>query len=307
MMSEFFKRSSLQRKFIAITFLTGIFFMVLVGFLVTKRNNMIMYRDIERQGRLLAETLAIPVMNDLIYERLGLVEEGGLIDNYITEIFNEDVVDLVYITVLDTNGRVVSHNDFSEYGLVYDDPITANALTADNTVVQKFYAADIDANALDFATPLSIGKKRWGTLKFGVSLKMLEKEMQATIYVVVVTTILMLASGLIVIIMLSRRFIRPITELARTMEQAGGDQLDVKVVTKSGTDEIALLGKSFNRMIDRIRLSNLEIKNTHDKLLQFVSTIEKAGDNVLDVKVDMEGSKEINLLCRSDKPSLPEF
>jgi signal transduction histidine kinase len=299
MMSEFFKRSSLQRKFIAITFLTGIFFMVLVGFLVTKRNNMIMYRDIERQGRLLAETLAIPVMNDLIYERLGLVEEGGLIDNYITEIFNEDVVDLVYITVLDTNGRVVSHNDFSEYGLVYDDPITANALTADNTVVQKFYAADIDANALDFATPLSIGKKRWGTLKFGVSLKMLEKEMQATIYVVVVTTILMLASGLIVIIMLSRRFIRPITELARTMEQAGGDQLDVKVVTKSGTDEIALLGKSFNRMIDRIRLSNLEIKNTHDKLLQFVSTIEKAGDDVLDVKVDMEGSKEINLLCRS--------
>ncbi|UCD66423.1 MAG: HAMP domain-containing protein, partial [Deltaproteobacteria bacterium] len=284
---------------IAITFLTGIFFMVLVGFLVTKRNNMIMYRDIERQGRLLAETLAIPVMNDLIYERLGLVEEGGLIDNYITEIFNEDVVDLVYITVLDTNGRVVSHNDFSEYGLVYDDPITANALTADNTVVQKFYAADIDANALDFATPLSIGKKRWGTLKFGVSLKMLEKEMQATIYVVVVTTILMLASGLIVIIMLSRRFIRPITELARTMEQAGGDQLDVKVVTKSGTDEIALLGKSFNRMIDRIRLSNLEIKNTHDKLLQFVSTIEKAGDDVLDVKVDMEGSKEINLLCRS--------
>jgi hypothetical protein len=58
--------------------------MVLMGYLVTKRNNIIMYSNIERQGRLLAETLAIPVMNDLIYERLGLVEEGGLIDNYIT-------------------------------------------------------------------------------------------------------------------------------------------------------------------------------------------------------------------------------
>ena len=84
-----YKHFSLQRKFIIMTFLTGIFFMVFMGYLVTKRNNIIMYRNIERQGRLLAETLAIPVMNDLIYERLGLVEEGGLIDNYITGIFKK--------------------------------------------------------------------------------------------------------------------------------------------------------------------------------------------------------------------------
>jgi signal transduction histidine kinase len=294
-----YKHFSLQRKFIIMTFLTGIFFMVLMGYLVTKRNNIIMYRNIERQGRLLAETLAIPVMNDLIYERLGLVEEGGLIDNYITEIFNENVIDLIYITVLDTNGRVISHNDFNEYGLVYNDPITSKALASDITVVQKFHAADIGSNALDFATPLSIGKKRWGTLKFGVSLKMLEKEMRATIYGVFVITIMMLASGFAVIVMLSRRFIRPITELARTMEQARGDRLEVKVITTNGSDEIARLGQSFNQMINRIRQSNIELKNTHNKLLQFVNIIEKAGGDMLDVKVDIEGSKEITLLCQS--------
>jgi signal transduction histidine kinase len=293
------KHFSLQRKFIIITFLTGIIFMVIMGYLVTKRNNSIIYKNIERQGRLLAETLAIPIMNDLIYERLGLVEEGGLIDNYITEIFDENVIDLIYLTVLDTNGRVISHNDFSEYGLVYDDPITAKALTSDITVVQKFHAADIGSNALDFATPLLIGKKRWGTLKFGVSLKMLEKEMQSTIYGVVVITILMLASGLAVIVLLSRRFIKPITELARTMEEARGDRLEVQVNTKDGSDEIARLGQSFNQMINRIREANLELKNTHEKLLQFVSIIEKAGGDTLDVKVDIEGSKEITLLCQS--------
>jgi signal transduction histidine kinase len=294
-----FKHFSLQRKFIIMTFLTGIFFMVIMGYLVTKRNNIIMYSNIERQGRLLAETLAIPVMNDLIYERLGLVEEGGLIDNYITEIFNKNVIDLIYLTVLDTNGRVISHNNFKEYGLVYNDPITAKALTSDITVVQKFYATDIGTNALDFATPLLIGKKRWGTLKFGVSLKMLEKEMQSTIYVVVVITVLMLASGLAVIVLLSRRFIKPISELAETMEHARGDRLEVQVITKNGSDEIARLGQSFNQMINRIRQSNLELKNTHEKLLQFVSIIEKAEGDTLDVKVDIEGSKEITLLCQS--------
>ena len=83
------------------------------------------------------------------------------------------------------------------------------------------------------------------------------------------------------------------------MERAGGDKLDVRVITKNGSDEIARLGQSFNRMIDRIRQSNLELKNTHEKLLQFVSIIEKAGGDTLDVKVDIEGSKEITLLCQS--------
>ena len=258
-----------------------------------------MHRDIERQGRLLAETLAIPVMNDLLYERLGLVEEGGLIDNYITGIFSKKEISLIYIAVLDENGRVISHNDFNEYGHVYDDPITVKALASDSTVVQKFQDHQTDSDALDFATPLSIGKKRWGTLKFAVSLKVLEQEVQSTIFNVSIITILMLIVSFGVIVLLSRQFIRPITKLAQIMERAGGDKLDVKVITKRGSDEIARLEQSFNQMIDRIRDSNLEIKNTHDKLLQFVRIIEKAGGDTLDVKVDIEGSKEITLLCQS--------
>ena len=258
-----------------------------------------MHRDIERQGRLLAETLAIPVMNDLLYERLGLVEEGGLIDNYITGIFGKKEINLIYIAVLDENGRVISHNDFNEYGHVYDDPITVKALASDSTVVQKFQDHQTDSGALDFATPLSIGKKRWGTLKFGVSLKVLEQEVQSTIFNVTIITIMMLIVSFGVIVLLSRQFIRPITKLAQIMERAGGDRLDVRVITKDGSDEIARLGHSFNQMINRIRDSNLEIKRTHDELLQFVGIIENADERMLDVKVDMEGSKEITLLCQS--------
>ena len=260
---------------------------------------MIMHRDIERQGRLLAETLAIPVMNDLLYERLGLVEEGGLIDNYISGIFSKKEINLIYIAVLDENGRIISHNDFNEYGRVYDDPITVKALASDSTVVQKFHDHQTDSSALDFATPLSIGKKRWGTLRFAVSLKVLEQEVHSTILRVSIITIMMLAVSFGIIVLLSRRFIRPIVELAQIMERAGGDRLDVRVITKGGSDEIARLGQSFNQMIDRIRDSNLEIKSTHEKLLQFVGIIENADERMLDVKVDIEGSNEITLLCQS--------
>jgi signal transduction histidine kinase len=294
----FLKNVSLQRKFIIITSAAVIFFMLVMGIIVTKRENSIMYRDIERQGRLLAQTLAIPVMNDLIYEKLGLVEEGGLIDNYVTEIFNRKDIDLIYLAVLDGKGRVIAHNDFSEYGKIYDDGITLKALVSDTTEVQKFHDEGSGHDALDIATPLSIGKKRWGTLKFAVSLKQLDNEIRATIIGVFIFTMFLLLCGFAVIVLLSRRFIRPITDLAITMEEARGDMLDVKVDVE-GRDEIALLGQSFNRMVKRIQESNLKLKQTHEELLLFVRNIEKTSGDMLDVKIDIEGCDEITLLCES--------
>ena len=298
MRHTFLRNSSLQGKFIIITSAVVILFMILMGVMVTRRESTIMYRDIERQGKLLAQTLAIPVMNDLIYERLGLVEEGGLIDNYVTEIFTRKDIDLIYLTVLDGKGRVTSHNDFNEYGKIYNDPITIKSLVSDKTEVQKYYDEASGHDALDISTPLSIGKKRWGTLKFAVSLKRLDKEIRATVLGVIISTLILLAGSFGVIVLLSRRFIRPITKLAGTMESAGGDLLDVKVDAE-GEDEIALLGQSFNRMIERIRVSNLKLKQTHEELLLFVSNIEKTSGDMLDVKVDIKGCDEITLLCES--------
>ncbi len=258
---------TLYKKFVLITSLSIIVFMVSTGVYITKRESTIMYSDIERQGMLLAKTLAIPVINDFIYERLGLVEEGGLIDNYITEMFERKDIDLVYIAVLDEKGKVLSHNDFKEYGKTYNDPLTLKSILSDTTVVQKFYDEPTGHSALDFTTPLSISKKRWGTLKFAISLKKVEKEINSTIIRVALLALFALFGGFIIIIVLGRRFIGPITDLAKIMEGAGGDKLDVKV-NIHGRDELALLGQSFNHMIDRIREANLELKKTHEKLLQ---------------------------------------
>jgi signal transduction histidine kinase len=292
---------SLQRKFVLVTSIAVIVLMILLGLLITRRESFMMYRNTERQGRLLAETLAIPIMNDLLYERLGFVEEGGLIDTYVTEIIRNKNIDLLYIAVLDEKGIVIAHNDFNEYGKVYDDPITTKAFSSQFTVVQKFIHEPAGHEALDFATPLSIGKKRFGTLKLAISLERVKDEVQVAIRVVLLFTLLFLCCGFIIIFMLSKRFIIPITQMARTMEQASGDMLDVRMKTEGG-DEIALLGISFNRMIDRIRESNTELKRTHEKLLQFARTMEKAGGDMLDVKVDLKdigGKDEIALLGQS--------
>ncbi|MEW6409908.1 MAG: hypothetical protein AB1488_07330, partial [Nitrospirota bacterium] len=167
---KFFENLGLQYKFILITTIAIILLMSIIGYMAVERERTLLYAEIERQGKLLAETLAIPIINDLIYERLGLVEEGGLIDNYVMETYNRQDIDLVYIAILDEEGKVISHNDLTEYGKIYNDPLTQNLLMAETTLLEHSFNTAINHNILDVGTPLSIGKKRWGTLRFAISL-----------------------------------------------------------------------------------------------------------------------------------------
>jgi len=263
--ANFFPGLSLRHKFILLTTLAIVVFMTIIGYLAVAREKNILYGEVEKQGRLLGETLAIPIVNDLIYERLGLVEEGGLLDNYILEIFNRKDVDLLYIAILDEESKVISHHNITEYGKVYADPLTENILKTDGTIIQHVSAGE--HQALDFGVPLSIGKKRWGSLKFGISLEKVEHETLATVKKIIILTIIFLITGFVIILLLTKRFIGPITQLVNTMEKARGDYLDIRVEVK-GRDELAVLGERFNSMIARIRQANEELKKTHEKLVQ---------------------------------------
>ncbi|MBF0465103.1 MAG: HAMP domain-containing protein [Nitrospirae bacterium] len=260
--SVLFSRLGLQYKFILITTCSIIAAMGIVGYLAVEREKNILYVEAEKQGRLLGETLAIPIINDLIYEKLGIVEEGGLLDNYIMEIFSRQDIALLYIAVLNEAGKVMSHNNITEYGKVYTDQLTRRALASDSTIVQQ-----IDNNTLDFGVPLSIGKKKWGVLRFGLSLEKVEREILVTIKRIVILTMALLFAGFVIIMLLSKRFISPIIHLANTMEKARGDYLDISVDVK-GHDELAILGKRFNSMIERLRQANEDLKKTHEKLIR---------------------------------------
>ncbi len=260
-----FLKPGLQSRFILFTGFSIIGLMAVLGFIAVQREREILYQEVEREGRLLGETLAIPIINDLIYERLGLVEEGGLLDNYIMEIFQKKDINLLYIAILDGSGKVISHNDITEYGKTYNDSITLSALNSERPLIQRIFHKD--KPAIDFSFPLSIGKKRWGTLKFGISLEKVKKEVTATVLRIVLLTCFFLIAGFGIIVLLSQRFIRPITELADTMERIRGEELDVRIPVK-GMDEIAVLTDRFNSLMERIRDAQIELRKTHERLMQ---------------------------------------
>jgi signal transduction histidine kinase len=245
-------RLNIQIKFVLITGVLIILVMGVIGYLTIKRDKDILIKETVKQGKLLAETLAIPIINDMVYEKLGLIEEGGLLDYYITEIYNKKEINLVYIMILDKDGKVISHSDVKEYGKFFNDPISIRAIHSDNTRIQKFFDTKIRHHIIDVATPLIISGERWGTLRLGISLEKLEHKISSTMINIIILTVLLLTGGFITIFFITRHFIKPISILANTMEEVGKGNLDVKVNIQR-SDEFGILCKQFNKMIENLK------------------------------------------------------
>jgi two-component system NtrC family sensor kinase len=185
----------------------------------------------------------------------------------VREIYGRKDLDFLYVAVLDEYNRIISHNDFSHYGEILDNAFIQRVAQTDEVTVNRSVDQEGGHAVLEFAAPLSIGGKRWGMLMFAVSLQAVEQETRRLIGRIAGILAFALLAGLGLIFLLNQRFISPITAMAETMREIDSELPDRKVEVH-GDDELALLGRNFNHMIDRIREANLVMKRAHEKLLQ---------------------------------------
>ncbi len=258
---------SLQKKFILIAFISVLVLALIVSFFVATKTRSALYNATEQKGRMLAKTVSVLIVNELIYEKLGLVEEGGLIDNYVRELYQRQELELEYVAVLDNNLQVISHSDFGEFGKFYEDPFAKDAQVAVDVLVKKTKHATSHKDALEFAIPLSIEGKRWGVLLFSLSLENVEREAKTILFQILSLTCMALVFLFVLIYFLSQRFIRPIIDLSQAMAEVEVGMVE-KTIPVKGKDELSQLAESYNEMVRRIREANEEMKLAHEKLLQ---------------------------------------
>lgn len=262
---EIFKLN-IRKKFIIINFFIVIVLSTITSLYFFNFEKKTLYKRIVTEVTLFGETLAIPIVNDLIYERLGLVEEGGLLDNYLQGIFSEKKLNFVYIAVLDDNDTVISHTDIKEYGKRFDDELMLKINREKKTIVSLnkdlFFSKSVEV-----LVPLLISEKKWGTLRFVVSLDNERKEFAFAILKIFFITIILIFLGYFLVLYLSNIFVNPITTLATAMTKTDIEKLDTYLPVK-GDDEFAYLTIQFNNLIERIRLANEELQKKNQMLLQ---------------------------------------
>src|SRR3990172_9311982 len=109
-------RLSIKGRYVAYTTLLIIILMSIIGYVEKNREERLLIEKAEQSGETLVEALGISCVNTLLYQELGLVEEGGLLDNYISQIMENRNLHVVYAMILDRDNRVIAHNDYREYG-----------------------------------------------------------------------------------------------------------------------------------------------------------------------------------------------
>lgn len=256
---------SLRIRFMALAVLLTLLFSAIWGFWTWNREKDFLYERLSQKGEILVSAMAIPIINALLYEELGIISEGGLLDNFVADIMANELLRPLYAVVVDQEGKVLAHNRFSEYGNVYSDPSTL-ADIAGTSFRQRSLVYE-GQQALNMAVPLAIAGKRWGCLCIGVPLGPLQQELRS-----LATHIILFSAGfsflaLILFYLVGEGLARPLVALARQMEQVNeGDLPNLAEATRQ--DEIGLLQTNFRRMLGRLRRSEVERETTFARMLE---------------------------------------
>src|SRR4030043_798778 len=115
---------TLQGKFTLYLSILIIVIMSALAFWNISREKRLLQDAIVKEGKALVESLAISCTNTVLYEEIGLVEEGGLLDNYISDLIQRRDLKIIYAMILDSKGKVIAITSMIEVGNSYQDEVT---------------------------------------------------------------------------------------------------------------------------------------------------------------------------------------
>jgi signal transduction histidine kinase len=216
-------------------------------------------------GSVLVSSMAIPMINALLYEELGLVSVGGLLDNFIVDIMNNPQLKPVYALVTDPKGKILAHSQINQFGQHLDDELTKSALAATSVIIrQQTWQGQ---KVLDVGSPLAIHGKRWGCLRVGFPLAPLQAQLKSLAMRIASFSAIFAFGALLLFFIAGSRLVKPLRNLAKEMERVDGEKL-AKIPLSPRRDELGLLQNSFSQMLKRLRKSEHERDESVKQLLE---------------------------------------
>lgn len=249
-------RFSIKTRFALLAALIVATSSALWGGWVWQNERRLLYERLEGEGKAMMTSLATPIINALLYEEMRVIEEGGLLDNFVEEIMGSTIFQTSYAFVTDNRGRVLAHNRYTEYGKTYDDPLTLSALSTESYCC-RISPGSAEQPVLEMAMPLRIYGKIWGALRVGISTAPLSAQLHELALRIVTFSLLLFFFGTIIFYVVGANLARPLRRLAATMGAIDSETLQTEI-PRNRSDEIGLLQESFMEMLQRLKRSEDE-------------------------------------------------
>ncbi len=241
--------------------------------------------QIEKRGLGVAQSLAAASMADLtIYNYVALERSAN------QAALNPDIE---YVIIHDKEGRVAGYSgrpDLQNKFLMDDLSQKANAATA--PLIQKRLFKSGKTDVLDVAAPVFLNETgdRWGTIRLGLSLAPMHKQIRLTQWIILAVGLMALAVGILVSTWAAKRVTYPLGNLVHATIEAAQGNLSQEISVKTG-DEVEILASNFSTMIQEIldhrkqlEMQLVEIKRLHRHTEKLLTTMK---DGLM--SVDMDG------------------
>ena len=157
--------------------------------------------------------------------------------------------DVVYAMVLDADGKVAAHSRSPErVGLLIQGAVPERAASATEPVTQETVTGAGEA-VYDFAVPILVDDRKWGTARLGLSKRRMEAEIRRARLELGALTVVTLLLGSAAAALVARRIARPVQQLAEGAAAISRGEMNQRI-EPSTTDEIGRLAAAFKELAD---------------------------------------------------------
>jgi signal transduction histidine kinase len=261
---------SLQGKFILVAFVCILIFTTIGNFIVLSREEKLYRQDIIHQGKILAEISRLMLTNVMVFNELGMMDNQDLVDYldyFIMNLIERDLR-VKYVAILDNTGKVLAHNNISEFGKTYRNSSIEECLYDLKTKI-SFDKLEHDT-ILKITTPLNIDTKNWGIIQVGLSTAEVQESINALKKNINMITTIFSILSLIIVSIGAKVLAKPVIRLTKTMDgiRTHGDFEQQNIMLDERLDEIGKLQNSFRWMLRRLWEADQERKKTWEVLSQ---------------------------------------
>jgi signal transduction histidine kinase len=220
--------------------------------LVERRQRTAIVQEVEKRALVMAQALASTVISDLLTYNYVSIEQ--------TVLQFSKKPDLVYAVVLDKEGSVAAQF-LRDYPLRQILNQQTGERKAGGPILDQVHVPATEWDTLyDVTLPVTIelSPLPWGTVRLGVSLKAMHREISRTRWQIAGFGVLGLLLGSASAMFLARRMTRPIQALTRGVGAVGRGDFTQRIEVTS-KDELGQLSVAFNEMTAQLaRVRELE-------------------------------------------------
>ncbi|PYM74535.1 MAG: hypothetical protein DME03_13555 [Candidatus Rokuibacteriota bacterium] len=280
---------SLRAKLLLGTILVIVLVMAAVVVVVEHTLRVAIIDELQRRGEALVRNLGATSYGPLLLYNFTALEQ--------TVVRAAAEHDVAYAMVLDADGKVAAHSRYPErVGLLIQGAVPERAASATEPVTQETVTGAGEA-VYDFAVPILVDDRKWGTARLGLSKRRMEAEIRRARLELGALTVVTLLLGSAAAALVARRIARPVQQLAEGAAAISRGELNQRI-EPSTTDEIGRLAAAFNHMAAQLFQQRTALEEAHAGLRrQFEELGDLKGytDNILGsltsgiVTIDLDG------------------